>query len=88
MKFTTKTGMTKIDFKSRFFDLNANKNAEVKTARNDTKSPYQAKAMLDKTVVTKRMRKVWVLFLSGVLKSVSKAYAIPKIPKLSPIVSP
>ena len=88
MKFTTKTGMTKIDFKLRFFVLNANKNAEVKTARNETKSPYQAKAMLDKTVVTKRMRKVLVLFRSGVLKSVIKAYAIPKIPKLSPIVSP
>jgi hypothetical protein len=71
-KLITKTGITKMDFKSLFLDLNTSKNRELKIAKNDGKSPYQAKAILDRIDVTKRMRKTRVLFLSGVLKRRSK----------------
>lgn len=71
-KLIAKTGRVKMDFKFLLFDLNASKRTEVKTARNDEKSPYHAKATLDKMEVTKIIKKVWVLFLSGVLKSKSK----------------
>lgn len=71
-KLVAKTGITKRDFKFLFFALNANKNTDVKTARNEGKSPYQAKATLDKIEVTKRIKKIRVRFLSGVLKTKSK----------------
>lgn len=71
-KLTTKTGNVKIAFKFLFFDFNAKKRTEAKMARKETKSQYQANAILDKMEVTKRVRKVRVRFLSGVLKSRSK----------------
>ena len=83
-----KSGSIKRDFKSLFLDFKANKSTEVRIAQNEIKSPYQAKATLEKIEVAKRIRKVFVLFSSGVLKSKSKAYAIPKIPRLSPRFSP
>jgi hypothetical protein len=68
IKLIAKTGITKIDFKSLFLDLKPRIKSEVKTAKKETKSPYQAKAKLLRILITKSAKKALVLWLSSVLK--------------------
>ena len=52
--------------------------------RNEAKSPYQAKANPENTLVTVRTVNCCVLFFTGVLKKVSTVYTTVKIPRLIP----
>lgn len=88
IKFNTKSGKVKIDFRSLFLDLKANKQSENNTAKKEVKSPYQAKAILDETLKTKRIKNVLVRNFSATLKSNSTAYETPSMPRLMPTLSP
>jgi hypothetical protein len=77
--------MRKRIFMVLFFDLYDNRSSELTTARKDGKSPYHAKAMLERILVPNRRYKVLVLFFSAVLNKVKTAYTAPRIPRFSPM---
>ena len=72
-KFVTKSGIARSDFKSPFLALKANKKIEVITAKPEIKSPNQAKATLENTVVTKSRRKFRDHFCFGVSAKIRTA---------------
>ena len=45
--------MTRMDLSSLFLEVKPNKKSEVKMAKKEAKSPYQAKAILLKMLVAK-----------------------------------
>ena len=68
IKLIAKTGITKSVLSSLFFEVKPSKKSDVKIAKKETKSPYQAKAKLLRILITKSAKKALVLWLSSVLK--------------------
>jgi hypothetical protein len=86
-KLITNTGTRKRLFILLFLDRKESSKSETTNARNELKSAYHAKAILDKIPAAKSRKKVLLRFLSGVLISVKTEYKTPKIPRFRPTFS-
>ncbi|WP_123920675.1 hypothetical protein [Chryseobacterium balustinum] len=86
-QLTIKTGISNRTFRRLFFDRKESSKSETTNARNELKSPNQAKAILDRILVAKSRKTVLLRFLSEVLISVNTEYRTPKIPRFKPTFS-
>lgn len=86
-KLITNTGTRKRLFILLFLDRKESSKSETTNARNELKSANHAKAMLDRILVAKSIKKVLLRFLSEVLINVKTEYKTPKIQRFRPTSS-